>query len=254
MLRNCFLPDVPLYIIPFDDENNQVRKIIAREEQVCLIDADSRIDEIGKKIYNNEEYRSYIPAWRYFRKLNAFAGHKEPFMFLDLNAVLLADPRSFFDFKELDKDIIAFGTTSAKKRTIPHEYVSNFLENLHAGSGNGFNAALFFANAAFLDIKDLQALVNPRLRKLLGKAPEQGMLSIYCGFFSKNPTTLSNYNPSVADLSGPNNFDIANDGQNLNFMSGPFRNKSILVLKNTGQGFKELPEIVSNYIKLCESS
>ena len=47
-------------------------------DDVVVITPLPEIDAIGQRIFQNEEYRSDIPAWRYFRKLNAFANHSSP--------------------------------------------------------------------------------------------------------------------------------------------------------------------------------
>lgn len=196
-LKKCFLPDVPLYIIPFDDEQNEVRRIVANEENVFFVEPDDRIDTIGKTIYGNEEYRPGIPSWRYFRKLNAFSGHDSHFLFLDLNCLLLNDPRKFWDMEDLHEDEIVFGSGSVKYRTIPKQETQDFFNILSPGWGAGFNAGLFFAKGNFLSLDAANSVASTRLRQIFGKAPEQGFLTFYGAVFNKKANVISKRLSSV---------------------------------------------------------
>lgn len=247
-LRKCFVPDVPLHIIPFDDDLDTVRRIVADEEQVFLTEPDPRIDEIGKTIYADEDYRPGIPAWRYFRKLNAFVGHDAPLMFLDLNTILLADPREFFDFDGFTRKKIVFGNRSVKFRTIPKPETQDFLNKLNPGWGAGFNAGLMMTRGGFLSFSFASVLKKKNIRKFTGKAPEQGFLALYGAIFDKRARLMAEENASLAPLNAPDDRGVAVVDGVLRQKTGSETGKTLLAVKHVSQQFKEIPDIFERYI------
>lgn len=247
-LKKCFLPDVPLYIIPFDDEQNEVRRILANEENVFFVEPDERIDNIGKTIYGDEEYRPGIPSWRYFRKLNAFSGHDTHFLFLDLNCLLLNDPRKFWDMEDLQADEIVFGNGSLKYRTIPEQNTQDFFNLLNPGWGAGFNAGLFFARGSFLDMHNALAVTGSALRSVLGKAPEQAFLTFYGTIFLKKASLVAARIDQLAPIRKPKDDEIYIHGEDLRYSHPRFDGKIILAIKNVSQELKSVEGIVKKYI------
>ena len=69
-------------VIPFDDNikyMHQLSEIYSFE----IVSTDKKWDDLGKAIFKDEEYRSGLYSWRYFRKFNVFNEDDEDFIFLD---------------------------------------------------------------------------------------------------------------------------------------------------------------------------
>jgi len=246
-LKKCFLPDVPLYVIPFDDEQNEVRRILANEENVFFVEPDERIDHIGKTIYGDEEYRPGIPAWRYFRKLNSLIGHNDALMFLDINTAILADPREFFELESMGGEQIVFGSKSAKYRTIKKQVYQDFLDALIPGAAQGFGAAFFISTGKFLDLALAKAMTSKNLRKVMGRSQEQAFIILYCAFFGKKPSLISEKGLAVIKENSPHSYRISHCNNYIVVGSGAFE-KKIIALTLTGQELKKMPEVVEKFL------
>lgn len=247
LYRDTFLPDVTLRVIPFDDKIQKIQSLIANRSDVVICDPDSSVDNIGKKIFLEEEYRPEIAAWRYFRKLNAFVGHADPFVFLDVNSILLGDPRDFLRIDQLDDQKIIFRTVSSPLRTIKLPEAQAYYNILDDGIGAGFNCAFFSARGNFLDLDLAKAIASRRLRHVIGKSPEQGFLAIYIAYFSKTARLVSS---ESSELGAQQKADskLEFDGlKYLRFVDGKDRGKVCLTLKQTGQDLKGLPELIEQF-------
>lgn len=241
--RSVFLPDVPLHVIPFNDELERVSALAGEHPAVTLLAPDPRIDETGKVVFQDEDYRPGIPAWRYFRKLNMFVGHDEPALFMDANAMLLADPRGLVDFSALDRQTIWFRARSASNRTIINATATDFLNMLGPKLGQGYNCGMFVARGGFLDPDLALAVAQRRLRRFIGAAPEQGFLAIYIGLFGKTAQLFRQVNAEIGARQSTET-ELDDDGRFLRYAGGRDAGKICIALKQTGQDISSEPETI----------
>ncbi len=246
--RSVFLPDVPLHIIPFNDELERIAAIVGDHPAVTLVTPDPRIDETGQAVFEDEDYRPGIPAWRYFRKLNMFLGHDEPALFMDANAMLLADPRGLVDFNVLDRQTIWFRARSASNRTIKNTTATDFLNLLGQRLGQGYNCGMFASRGGFLDPDNARAIARRRLRRLIGTAPEQGFLALYIGFLGKTARLFRQVNTEIGARQLPDT-ELSDDGSFLRYVEGRDAGKVCIALKQTGQDITSEPEIVRTFLE-----
>jgi hypothetical protein len=82
--------DLPLVVIPFDDRTGNLARLRSRYGFELLDDPElARLDAIGARVGPDNAHA--------FRKLAAFWGPFEDFLFLDSDIVVLEDPRRFLD-------------------------------------------------------------------------------------------------------------------------------------------------------------
>ena len=249
--REAFLADVPLHVIPFDDDQQAIRDLAARYSGVSLVQPDERIDAIGTKLFEAEDYRPGVPAWRYLRKLNALIGHDEPFLFLDANTMLLCDPRRVLNFQLIDQDTIWFRSLSAYTRTINNQVASDFLEilNPNCNCGIGYNCGFFAAKGSFLDIRVASAMANRNLRHFIGVAPEQGFLAFYIGYLGKSPVFVQNVSLDVGARQDDQTPLVDSGDGYLRYADGPHQGRICLSIKQTGQDLVRAPDVIFEFMR-----
>ena len=233
-----YSPSTPITVIPFDDYIEDVARLAA-EHNIELATPDPDIDGFAQDLFEQEEYRPGIEAWRYMRKLNAFRLGDEPFCFIDANSVILSDLEAEVVAPILEPlgDGIAYYSTSIRGRTINEPSLA-FLNAMNPTVENGYNASFFVATSKFLDVDICRMIARDTpARTMISRAPEQGFLALYLAYSGRKAHHLANLLPEC----GINHSSIygivkAPDGT-FRFSSGPSMGKRVYALKWTGQVF-----------------
>ena len=243
-----------LHVIPFDDNIERIVDIASKRSDIDVILPHPEIDAIGKRIFQHEEYRPDIPAWRYFRKLNAFADHSSPFLFADVNSLLLTDIRAIATRFTLDGRSMYFGGKSAPARTIRDENARQFLSTINPNIDSGFNCGFILSRGGTLDLQIASALSHSDLRKIIGKAPEQGFLTFYIGVCGLAHGIISEMIPELSPpIKGLRSWlEDRGDGF-LRVTLPPYENRLMYGLKYTGQDFHSEPDVIRRFLECAMS-
>ena len=193
----AFNPERRLYVIPFEEDCPLITEMIAQDARISLVATDPRIDDVGMRVYSDETYRENVPSWRYFRKFNAFCGHRDPFLFLDANSLVLSGWNEEWYFPKMDVQSVYFRGPSKIDRTIPVGHVSQFLSDLGLNSASGYNMGGFISHGGVFDPAIALALAQPRLRKVLRRAPEQGFMACYMAVFGIGNGLMTALEPRI---------------------------------------------------------
>lgn len=190
-----FVPGAPLYVIPFDDEMANVRAALDRHPDARVVQPNPKLDVAAQRLFLSRPYRPGVPAWRYVRKLNAFLGHNEKFVFLDANTVPLVNLVPIVQRIHMAKNRVLFRGPSVPRRTLRTEEVSALFKQFDPGLEHGFNCGAFVSQGGTVRMNLVDAICNRRWRMQIGQAPEQGLLAVYMALFCINPALLSSVAP-----------------------------------------------------------
>lgn len=139
-----FAPRLELRVIPFDDRQERLGPELERRGHAYWHDAEvERLDRLGRRFYPGDEF-----AARGFRKLAAFSGPFERFLFLDSDVLVLAPLDELgAAFAASGGDVLHFDTD------VEQVYRPGPLrdEIVARGRGRGFNAGLFGGRRGVLD-------------------------------------------------------------------------------------------------------
>lgn len=231
-------PTRNLNIIPFDDNSESVREI-CQEAGGRLVYPSKAIDLTGQALYDNEEYRPNAPAWRYFRKFNAFLDSREPFVFLDCNALAVAslDPL-MAAYLSSGRDIL-FPTHSVPGRTIRAKAKETLFEPVDKSLGDGYNCSLMISKPGIIRAAHFKVIRHQRLRVLLSKAPEQGYMVLLLAMTGTTHGLVERFEPTFIL---PNERRLRYNAQKAAVISSLDENKKLYVFKSTGGELSELPE------------
>jgi len=161
-------------VIPFNNDIEKV-KAICSAFNVVLVKPKRVWDELGQALFKDEEYRPNVPAWRYFRKLNALSLARGKFIFLDANSLVLSSLIPVFNGL-LDYDVV-FGHYSAKNRNFK-EPLAKILNSANPKIKTGINAGFWATKYDPQFNKFLQSFININIRPCLTRSPEQSVLSM----------------------------------------------------------------------------
>lgn len=170
---NCAIDKLPVHVVPFDEDGPLTREL-AEIYGAQLVAPDPKWDKLGQAIYGTEEYRPGVPSWKYFRKLNVFDDTRRRVVFADSNIVLLNSLHDSFD--TLKTHDLVFGDRSKKGRNFT-PWATQLLSVLDPNLQNGFNASFWMSRCDLFSSLDIEALMQrPRMRVMLGNAPEQSFM------------------------------------------------------------------------------
>ena len=232
-----FNPNASLKVIPFDDDIREIEEI-SRNFGGCLVDADPGLDAIAQEVFGDDEYRRGIPAWRYVRKFNAFLGHEKPFIFLDCNQVVVHDLEPLQAAVSSASIDMAFGFRSMRLRSVPLVLLHKFYDLVSPGLGVGYNTAVFVSRGGAVRLDLMRGIFSANSRRLIGKAPEQGMLAYYLAISGKSHALLGDIKPDCAAMV-PAKAPLVMRGKEL-LVGG---RRVVYCIKYTGQEFKVAPEL-----------
>ena len=172
----AFNPHGDIKLIPFSDNIKAVRKE-CEKWGIVVVNPSPIIDECGKTIFKDKEYRPGVMAWRYMRKLNCFIDSTTNFVFADINNLPLCNLDIFKKIIDQSGKDVLFSGISAPKRTI-RATNRHIYDLLSKNIGSGYNCSLIASKHNIIMERDFEFLSNPKLIKLFAKAPEQGYLAL----------------------------------------------------------------------------
>lgn len=149
-------PDISVTIIPFDDNIAALSKVASKYKfHIIKDDSLKEFDQIGEFICRG----NYVAAHA-FRKLKAFQGPYENFLFLDSDVVVLSALESLFDYYQkrrhsfvyFDKDMDMVYEPGPFRQKMIGEY-----------SAKGFNTGAFISSKGLIDITFVQEMAQDAL-------------------------------------------------------------------------------------------
>lgn len=193
MESNRGLDELPVHLIPFDDDILMTKQL-ADIYGARFITPDPKWDRLGKAIFREEEYRPGIPSWKYFRKLNVFDGTPRKVIYADSNVVFLNGPQHALDV--LKTHDLVFGGRSKQGRNFS-PWAGQLLNILDPNLRDGFNASFWVTRSDLFSDLDIELLQRPKLRVMLGKAPEQSFMQLAAVLLRKRLGALGEINESI---------------------------------------------------------
>ena len=248
------MPSVPIGVIPFDDSVQKTEQLAATYG-ASLVPPDLTWDLIGKNIYGDEDYRPGVPAYRYYRKFNAFTGPFQTFCFMDVNTLVLSPLNELGKRLDQNHDIL-FLMRSSPKRSIRRDVARCTMQILSPGILSGYNAGFFLSRRNTVDPLHAATLGrNKNLRRIFGMAPEQAFFAWYATICGLRHGLIGELDPSLQNVSSGKKFLVekSSDGR-FYFLEGPSQGRQAYFLKWTGQDAAEMKGGKNaNLLDLCFS-
>jgi len=172
-----FNPDLPLYLIPFNDNCDRVLSLKETYNfDIYTDDSFSRLEAIGESFELG--YTKTGPYW--FRRYAAFWGPVEQFMYLDTRQVILADLKPYiqaleqfnFDFLHYDCAINQVYEVGEFRRQM-----------LRQGRGRGFNSGRWASYRGLFSLEDFEQLGEEALQireQLNPRNTDQAFINYCC--------------------------------------------------------------------------
>lgn len=241
----AFNPESDLYVIPFDEAMSRISRLSSNCNRIKIIDVNPEIDDIGRKIYGSECYRSTVPSWRYFRKFNAFCGHNHSFVFLDANSIVLSTWGASWYFPKMGQRSVYFRGPSKLSRTILNGHIAQSMSELGLNSQTGYNMGGFISHGGVFDPILARALARPELRRVFGRAPEQAFMAFYLSVFGIENGLMTALEPNIR---------LRHQGEDLITQAGSTfcrinNNKIFALTKYTGSEYTPHASIIEEILK-----
>jgi len=172
-----FNPDLPLYLIPFNDDCDRVLSLKDTYNfDIYTDESFSRLEAIGEAFELG--YTKTGPYW--FRRYAAFWGPVEKFMYLDTRQVILADLKPYIQaLEEFDFDFLHYDCA------IDQVYeVGEFRRNmLRRGGGRGFNSGRWASYRGLFSLEEFEQLGEKALQireQLNPRNTDQAFINYCC--------------------------------------------------------------------------
>lgn len=194
-----FNQDIPIFVIFFTGRSEATRQIMKRYNARLLRENVPAWREVGRSIWGVTPHRPGIKKMDYFRKLACSDAPADAFLFLDANYRVLCDVACFFDaFERSDFDIL-FQARSFHGKNFFTEEPLKLIEQINPNVRQGFNASAFVARKGVFDLTLAQALCGPgrKLRRILGRAPEQAFMNYYIGLMGIRCALFGSQDPAL---------------------------------------------------------
>lgn len=170
-------PDLPLYLIPFNDECDQLLRVAnSFDFRVYTDPSFADLEEMGSRYE-----LGFTPHGKYwFRRYAAFWGPLERFVYLDARQLVLGDFRPLLrTLAESELDLIHFDTA------INQVYEPGLLRRrlLLDRRGQGFNSGRWLARRGAFSLDEMIALGNASLQErdqLNPRNTDQGFINYCC--------------------------------------------------------------------------
>jgi hypothetical protein len=172
-----FNPDLPLYLIPFNDNCNRVLSLKESYNfEVYTDDSFSRLEAIGEAFeLGHTKTGSY-----WFRRYAAFWGPVEQFMYLDTRQVILADLKPFIQaLEQFDFDFLHYDCALDQVYE-PGEFRR---EMLRTGKGRGFNSGRWASCKGLFCLEEFERLGEDALKireQLNPRNTDQAFINYCC--------------------------------------------------------------------------
>ena len=180
-----FNKDLPIYVIPFDNESDNIRSICEKYGAVFWDEYVTEFEAIGQSIFGDTVHRGDVKKKNYFRKLSVFAGPIQNFLYLDVSVRVLSELSKVFEIYDTTSQDILFHSRSLPVRNFSSSALIEVLKYVNPDIDSGFAAGLFVSRSNLLNLEAFQLLSNPkeRLTHVLASAPEQGFLNYVAGLY-----------------------------------------------------------------------
>jgi len=172
-----FNPDLPLYLIPFNDRCDRVLSLKDTYNfDIYTDDSFSRLEAIGEAFELG--YTKTGPYW--FRRYAAFWGPVEQFMYLDTRQVILADLKPFIQaLEQYDFDFLHYDCA------LDQVYESGEFrrEMLRQGKGRGFNSGRWASHRGLFSLEEFEKLGGEALKireQLNPRNTDQAFINYCC--------------------------------------------------------------------------
>lgn len=222
--------NVPVNIIPFDDELELVHKL-AKMYNSSIHPTNTLWDIVGKRLTKDYQYRPNALAWRYFRKLNAFQFHNKNFLYVDANCVILNSLSPIVE--KLENYDFIFGAKSHWQHNFNN--LGNYLIKHFNPNFKTLNTGFFFAKKESLNLEDISELsLYSELFQITStdgeKITDENLFNLAILFQKKKFTFVSDIMENIFDLiDGTENLELVfNNGEYY------FQNKKVFAIKWTG--------------------
>lgn len=172
-----FNPDLPLYLIPFNDDFDRLLSLKDTYNfHIYIDDSFSRLEAIGEAFELG--YTKTGPYW--FRRYAAFWGPLEKFMYLDTRQVILADIKPYIQaLEQFDFDFLHYDCA------IDQVYeVGEFRRKmLRQGRGRGFLSGLWASRRGLFSLEEFERLGEEALKireQLNPRNTDQAFINYCC--------------------------------------------------------------------------
>jgi hypothetical protein len=172
-----FNPDLPLYLIPFNDDCDRLLSLKDTYNfHIYIDDSFSRLEAIGEAFELG--YTKTGPYW--FRRYAAFWGPLEKFMYLDTRQVILADIKPYIQaLEQFDFDFLHYDCA------IDQVYeVGEFRRKmLRQGRGRGFLSGLWASRRGLFSLEEFERLGEEALKireQLNPRNTDQAFINYCC--------------------------------------------------------------------------
>lgn len=172
-----FNPDLPLYLIPFNDDCDRVLSLQETYNfEVYTDESFSRLEAIGESFELG--YTKTGPYW--FRRYAAFWGPVEKFMYLDTRQVILDDLKPYIQaLEQFDFDFLHYDCA------IDQVYeVGEFRRHmLRQGKGRGFNSGRWASYRGLFSLEEFEKLGEQALQireQLNPRNTDQAFINYCC--------------------------------------------------------------------------
>jgi len=172
-----FNPDLPIYLIPFNDNCDRVLSLKESYNfEVYTDDSFSRLEAIGEAFELG--YTQTGPYW--FRRYAAFWGPVEQFMYLDTRQVILADLKPFIQaLEQFDFDFLHYDCAIDQVYE-PGEFRRDMLRQ---GKGRGFNSGRWASRRGLFSLEEFETLGGDALKireQLNPRNTDQAFINYCC--------------------------------------------------------------------------
>ncbi|PNW62803.1 UNVERIFIED_CONTAM: hypothetical protein BEN50_04250 [Euhalothece sp. KZN 001] len=172
-----FNPNLPLYLIPFDDRCDRLLSLKETYNfDIYTDDSFSRLEAIGEAFELG--YTKTGPYW--FRRYAAFWGPVEQFMYLDTRQVILADLKPFIQaLEQFDFDFLHYDCALDQVYE-PGEFRRKMLRK---GKGRGFLSGLWASCRGLFSLEEFEKLGEDALKireQLNPRNTDQAFINYCC--------------------------------------------------------------------------
>ena len=245
------LPKSRCHVIPFDDNSEKIYKY-SKVFHYNVVDTDiEKWEALGELIYANMNQKPDVKKKSLFRKLRIFELEVGSFLYVDANAIFLADCSYLIrSFRKSGHDLCFFNN-SLEGRNFSTDAIRSFLNDLNPQLKAGYNAGAILGrrDETLYDDSLVLAKLGDRLQRHLGSGAEQAFLNYLLGVTGRDACLIRDIIPNV-----PNTISsalrIRKRGDAYWFDEGPYPGGQVWLLKWNGSIFADtIPnfEIVSDY-------
>jgi len=187
-------PDLPAYLLPFNDELTKTRELAVRYNFQIIEDPALKVLHQTAEEFWDEKHRDHAMLKKFF----AFFGPAKLFLYADCDVVFLEDLGPLFDkFEQANLQFLSFEPSS--------DYVYKrgpLREKLERDAiTRGFNAGVFIARNGSTTLPDVQEFfsVHKAIRSEFHDTRDQAMLNYFVDYHRWRHQNLAELDPSYSE-------------------------------------------------------